>query len=300
LLAILAVGGAVVSLRSPAMLSSVVPQRVRLEPEREWTHPADKYWQIISPTFEDPELTDAIEATRGACPSGMVEVRGNMKRDPVPGWIEAMQSSMCTRWISQDFPERCAEFDRNRWRSFVASLGTMPMAFCIDRYEYPNVKGQFPWIYVSWTEASELCGELGKRLCSENEWTFACEGEEALPYPYGYVRSEDACVIDRPWRRYDERAFRDRSSVAMMLELDRLWQGEASGSRPACRSPLGVYDLTGNVDEWTRSTSTQGYVSVLKGGYWAQVRSRCRASTRAHDASFAFYQQGFRCCGEPL
>jgi len=138
----------------------------------------------------------------------------------------------------------------------------------------------------------------GKRLCSETEWTFACEGEEAWPHPYGYTRSPEICDIDRPWRGFDQRAFWDRSSRAAMLELDRLWQGEASGSRPACRSPFGIYDMTGNVDEWTQSVSTQGHCSILKGGYWGQVRSRCRPSTRVHDEDFAFYQQGFRCCAD--
>jgi sulfatase modifying factor 1 len=81
-----------------------------------------------------------------------------------------------------------------------------------------------------------------------------------------------------------------------MLELDHVWQGEPSGSRAACRSPLGVYDMTGNVDEWTQSTASRGYRSILKGGYWGQVRNRCRVSTRVHSEAFAYYQQGFRCC----
>src|SRR5437016_2523430 len=125
--------------------------------ERVWTLHDGKHWQIASQAFEDPSITDAIEGNRGACSRGMVEVRGRMKLDPLPGTIERMQKLMCTRWITEEFPERCAEFDEERWLAYIAPIATVEMAFCIDRYEYPNVKGQFPWVLVRWTEAADIC-----------------------------------------------------------------------------------------------------------------------------------------------
>ncbi|HEY3595537.1 MAG TPA: SUMF1/EgtB/PvdO family nonheme iron enzyme [Polyangiaceae bacterium] len=278
--------------------SSMFPELRDRTPEHEWILRNGKHWQIASASFEDPVLTDTEEGNRGSCPVGMAEIRGHMKRDLSPYSLEAMQSIMCTDWMSRSFPERCGVFDEGKWDAFIEGVPTSNVAFCIDRFEYPNVKGQYPWVLVTWIEATRLCGDEGKRLCSEDEWTFACEGEDAWPYPYGFIRSSATCVIDRPWRNYDDRAWADRAGRFAMLEIDRLWQGEASGSRPTCRSPFGVYDMTGNVDEWTQSVETQGYRSVMKGGYWGEVRDRCRASTRAHGESFAFYQQGFRCCAD--
>lgn len=54
--------------------------------------------------------------------------------------------------------------------------------------------------------------------------------------------------------------------------------------------------MNGNVDEWTVSVLKSGYRSILKGGYWSVVRTRCRPATRAHNEEHEFYQQGFRCC----
>jgi formylglycine-generating enzyme required for sulfatase activity len=170
--------------------------------------------------------------------------------------------------------------------------------FCIDRYEYPNRKGAYPIIAVTWNEAKAWCEKDGERLCSEDEWTFACEGGEAMPYPNGYTRDEQACVIDRPWKLFDAQRFAVRDGPLAEAEVDYLWQGEASGSHPACRSVFGAHDMIGNVDEWTASVQHGGYRSVLKGGYWGPVRARCRASTRAHNEDFYFYQQGFRCCSD--
>ncbi len=246
-------------------------------PIREWRLVADKHWQLVAADVESADVTDAREGTRGACAEGMVEVQGDMKLDSDRGTIEALQSAACVAWISREFPERCARFDRDTWRETSRALPSRGMHFCIDRFEYPDRKGDYPIIAVTWREAVGLCEQRGRRLCTEDEWTFACEGEEALPYANGYTRDATACVIDRTWRRVDETMLVSRDRATALSEVDYLWQGEASGANPRCRSPFGVYDMT---------------------GYWGPVRTRCRPSTRAHDEDFYFYQQGFRCCAD--
>jgi formylglycine-generating enzyme len=272
-------------------------------PDHEWRLIKGKHWQIISPqSAEATATTDSVEGNRGVCPAGMIEVKGNMKVDPSPTAaydgksVEEMQKTTCTKWINKDYPERCAVFDRDKWLEVSKELPTKPMHFCMDRFEYPNERNSYPVILVNFNEASDMCTEQGKRLCDEHEWTFACEGEEAQPYPYGYVRDTEACVIDNKWRPYNETAMSPRDGLRAMNELDRLWQGVASGSRPRCKSPFGVYDMTGNIDEWTRGVRAWERPSILKGGYWGPVRTRCRPSTRSHDENHTFYQQGFRCC----
>lgn len=267
-------------------------------PSRPWTLVGGKNWEISSTESEDPAVTDAAEGTRGGCMPGMVEVQGSMKIDSERGNVELLQDSTCTDWINRTFPDRCARFDKDKWHSIAAELPVKPQHFCIDRYEYPNRRGAYPVIAVTWYEARSLCADRSERLCTEDEWTFACEGDEAVPYPTGYTRDAEACVIDRPWKLFDERLLAVRDSTLALSEIDYVWQGEPSGSRPACKSPFGIYDTTGNVDEWTRSVQREGYSSIFKGGYWGPVRARCRASTRAHNEDFYFYQQGFRCCAD--
>lgn len=272
-------------------------------PRFEWRSIEKKHWQAqaSSPSAEPPEVTDAREGNSAGCPAGMVRVKGSYRLDlhgEQTGEIERIQDAACTDWISRDFPARCRSFDPAKIAGEVAKLPVRAMDYCIDRFEYPNALGQNPMIVVTFREAEALCKKGGKRLCNENEWTFACEGEEVRPYPYGFTRDTTACVIDRSWRPFTEGALSPRDGVKAKEELDRLWQGEPSGSRAACKSPFGVYDLTGNVDEWTRNVRSTGYASVLKGGYWGPVRARCRPATRAHNEDFVAYQQSFRCCAE--
>ncbi len=265
------------------------------EPRFTWASVDKLHWQVVSTSpIEDLAAIDAREADAAGCPAGMVRVKGGARQ----GDVESLQDAACTDWISKDFPARCRTFDAEKVAAAVASLPTKAMDYCMDRYEYPNQLGQNPIIVVTFHEAEAMCGKAKKRLCTETEWTFACEGEEARPYPYGFTRDPSACVVDRNWRPFAEGALQPRDGQQAREELDRLWQAEPSGSRGACKSPFGVYDMTGNVDEWTRSVRQAGYRSVLKGGYWGPVRARCRPATRAHDEDFVAYQQGFRCCAD--
>jgi len=272
-----------------------------------WKLVRGKHWQLVgSPgtrrAAETP-VAAAVDGLVSQCAPGMVHVRGRMKLDLSDNphgemAVEELQKTTCVHWINRDFPERCAEFDRDRWLSISMQLPTRPMDFCIDEFEYPNQRGAYPLAMVAWHEATGLCSEQGKRLCDESEWTFACEGEEAMPYPYGYRRDPEACVVDAPWRAFNPTALSHRDSTAAAAEMARLWQALPSGARPGCRSSFGVYDLTGNVDEWTRSVRPGERPSILKGGYWGPVRTRCRPATRTHDENHVFYQQGFRCCSD--
>jgi formylglycine-generating enzyme len=219
------------------------------------------------------------------CGENQVEVDGD--------YCPALEQK-CVRWMDPEttVPRRCSEF---------APTGkcqgkTTKKHFCIDKYEYPNKLGEKPIVMKTWYEAADACKTQGKRLCGDSEWTLACEGQERLPYPYGYERNSQACNIDKPHPDVNEVAM--ANPLTRDAEVARLWQGENSGSRESCVSPFGAMDMTGNVDEWVINESGMPYKSGLKGGYWGPVRDRCRPMTTAHYEQFVFYQIGFRCCAD--
>ncbi len=219
-----------------------------------------------------------------SCPAGMVEVKGEY----CPSVLHR-----CVRWINEN-SDRCAEYERTS-RCFGEPT---PARFCIDRFEYPNQLGALPEVGMTWEDAKAKCTSLGKRLCSSNEWTLACEGPHRYPYPEGYDRG--ACNYDRPYIMPDDAAFRNPATRPQ--EIQRLSQSEPSGTRGECVSHYGAYDMTGNVDEWVvneqGSPLDRPYESGLKGGYWGPVRNRCRPMTVDHNAWHAGYQIGFRCCAD--
>ena len=153
---------------------------------------------------------------------------------------------------------------------------------------------------VSWYDATEACEAAGKRLCWKSEWESACEGPEKLPFPYGLSRDPKSCNIDNPYVRPDlERVYSTRTDV-QNAELLRLDQSTASGSMKRCVSGFGVFDLTGNFDEWVNAETPKGKSqwAGLKGGAWGHVRNACRPMTTSHPPEFTYYFISFRCCAD--
>ncbi len=179
------------------------------------------------------------------------------------------------------------------------------IAFCIDRYEYPNQKGAHPTWMLDWYQAEATCESKGKRLCWSSEWTAACEGPKHTPFPYGYERNHALCNMDnfyiepkKPGPR-SQFFFYSKNAAEAVSELSRLDQSVPSGSLEGCKSGFGVYDMPGNVDEWVVSDEPPAEISKwagLKGGAWGHVRSQCRPMTYSHDPGFQYYFVGFRCC----
>lgn len=239
-------------------------------------------------------------ACRGAAPAPSVEAgdaaipvtqcRANMVE--VTGEYCTELEHTCLRYLDPETKLRCAEFAPHPECKGKA----IPKHFCIDEYEYPNREGEQPVVLETWTEARAACKSEGKRLCTGSEWTLACEGTDRFPYPYGTVRSAEACNIDKPGVDVDEAAL--GNPQLRTQEAQRLDQRAPSGKYQSCVSPYGVHDLTGNVDEWVVNESGTPYKSGSKGGYWGPVRNACRPMTTSHYEQFAFYQLGFRCCAD--
>jgi len=220
-----------------------------------------------------------------ACPADMLEVAGDYCPDLEQKCLRMMPET-------QGGGDRCAEFAP----SGPCKAKAVQKHFCIDRFEYPNKRGDKPLVMKTWLEAQATCQAAGKRLCGDSEWTLACEGARRLPYPYGRKRDANKCNIDHKLPEVDAQALQDPSRRD--AEVFRLWQGEVSGSRAECASYYGVYDMTGNVDEWVVNESGKPFRSGSKGGYWGPVRARCRPMTTGHAERFPFYQTGFRCCAD--
>lgn len=262
---------------------------------------------LIAATHTEATLTaaqgvlDALTAPVPACPDGMVEVEG----DYCPALVETCKTWVCppdgTKGCepSKRFPTaRCGEWQRPT-KCLTPPAKRPHLRYCIDKYEWPNVEGQRPKSWMSWFDAKRELEAAGKRMCTDVEWTFAAEGPDGHPYPFGdgYHRDEanKACNFDHPIKGFDVFAARHPGD-AMAQRLDDLLV--TAGSMPQCHSDFGVYDMAGNIDEFTVNVTGHGkpYVSYLKGGHVFGVRNASRPATEAHGPEFVWYETGTRAC----
>lgn len=224
-----------------------------------------------------------------ACPSGMKLVEGE--------YCTEVEQKCKKSWFDKSNKKTiCEEFE-----PASKCVGKkVPKRYCIDTYEWPNMKGERPEVMNRFHQAQIKCAAVGKRMCTESEWTFACEGPEMLPYPYGYVRDANKCNGDHSWDEPNMKKVAARDAK----ELARLWHGVRSGSQPNCISPFGVADMPANTDEVVASETTSGdrakFDSIHTGGPWYKgVRNQCRPKIYTHDEDFYYYFLSFRCCAEP-
>jgi hypothetical protein len=248
----------------------------------------------------------------GAQKRAPLPLRSPKTEPPCPGDMVHVETSFCP-----NVDRRCVELEYERanhlgiCHAFAhgerehCNGDERPLSFCMDRYEYPNRKGAHPSWMVSWYDAQATCMAHDKRLCWSSEWTAACEGPEHTPFPYGWERNHTLCNIDNLYIEPRKAAprlpflFYSNDKKVALDELSRLDQSVPSGSMESCQSGFGVYDLTGNLDEWVSSDEPARDKSKwagLKGGGWGHVRNQCRAMTTSHDPDFTYYFVGFRCC----
>jgi hypothetical protein len=99
---------------------------------------------------------------------------------------------------------------------------------------------------ATWQEADSICRDIGGRLPTEEEWEKAARGPEGLMYPWGNEWDPERGNFTRSSKR--SRAFK---SLATLVD-----------AYPDGASPYGVWDMCGNVQEWTMTP----YVSVSSPG----------------------------------
>lgn len=145
--------------------------------------------------------------------------------------------------------------------------------FLIDRFPHPGDPGVKPTADVNWNEASKVCAEQGKRLCTSHEWEKACKGPNNFIYSYGDAFDPAVCG---PGLRVDY----------------------TSGQFRECRSGWGVFDLSGGLSEWTATAlTTNTDRHIVKGGSMASAErgSRC-AYANDESTNYASKTISFRCC----
>ena len=134
---------------------------------------------------------------------------------------------------------------------------------CIDQYEFPNIECEYPVVWVRANEAQDLCHAVGKRLCDAHEWEGACAGAVKSPeseYAFGerrimmqYLHNKDREIVWSYGREKNHTLCGTASKKGPDCVVPS-WRGcgandYPAGSFPDCVSPLGAYDLHGNVAE---------------------------------------------------
>ncbi len=192
---------------------------------------------------------------------------------------------------------------------------------------YPVNRPSQPVVRVSWTEAAAFCRWLSKRtgrkfsLPSEAQWEYACRAGTATSTSYGELDADfskfanladakltqfasNPYTVDTPLKnppKYDDWIPKDArfNDGALLSVSPGTFQANA----------WGLFDMHGNVSEWTRTgykpypyhpadgrnDAAQPGRKVVRGGSWRDRPQRCTSSFRlSYQPYQRVYNVGFR------
>jgi formylglycine-generating enzyme required for sulfatase activity len=120
-----------------------------------------------------------------------------------------------------------------------------------------------PMTMVTWFGAWGYCKYYGWRLPAEKEWEKAARGSDARPFPWGdEILRENANF-------YSSRdPFEDMSSFGSRTTPVGFYNGKKYGDYQTLdsASPYGLYDMAGNVWQWTGDIYEGMHYRFLRGG----------------------------------
>ena len=277
-----------------------------------------------APAASRRQVADSLRALAAAT--------GGIARAILPGGRGTLEEAIVR--FAPVFPNRVREGQAPPARPGAKCRPEMALVadrVCVDRYEASLVevlpggvlKAQSPYLepvaghvyiarsvpdvvpqaHINGPQALAACRAAKKRLCEPVEWRAACGGSQGYAYPYGKDRVAGACNDS------------GKPSVAIIHSSQKGKRGwgntelndprlnqypntlAPAGSSYACVNDYGLWDMVGNLHEWTADPN-----GTFQGGYYldtSQHGEGCAYRTIAHDFDYHDYSIGFRCCADP-
>jgi len=198
--------------------------------------------------------------------------------------------------IARPFAVAKFELTFTEWAACLADHGC-------GGYRLPDKgwgRGRRPVIFVSWDDAHQYVAWLAKltgkpyRLLTEAEYEYAARAGTTTAYFWGNAIGKDDADCDGCGSKWD-----DNETAAV-------------GSFPA--NKFGLYDMLGNVDEWTEDCAHETYKGapangsawltdnggvctqrVHRGGSWFSIPESLRSADRSWNSTdFRTFSLGFR------
>lgn len=150
-----------------------------------------------------------------------------------------------------------------------------------------------PMTSVTWFGAWGYCSYYEWQLPTEMEWEKAARGTDTRPFPWGEeITRENANFYSSRDPFEDMRSFGSRTSPAAFYNGRRYGEYQTLDSA----SPYGLYDMAGNVWQWTGNVYEGMHYRFLRGGSKDTYHVDLRLWVR-NNATPAYYSPGtgFRC-----
>ena len=167
---------------------------------------------------------------------------------------------------------------------------------------------RYPVESVSWNRVQEFLAKINKRgdgyayrLPTEQEWEYTCRGgpisQDQSKYHYYFAKSKTD-LTPNPTDNLSSREANFNGEYPAGSATKGPYLERPSDVGSYLPNPLGIYDMHGNVGEWT--ASSEGSARVIRGGSWITHAESCAASGRDWlGPGLSYNDVGFRLLAVP-
>ena len=214
-------------------------------------------------------------------------IRGTNDRLPDEGPQHIVETTVY--WIDK------FEVTNLQYKAFIDATRRKSPKHFVNR-TYPPGKADHPVVYVTWYDAKDYCSWVDKRLPTDVEWEKAARAEDGRTYPWGNNFHLHYANTPQRWS-----------------ELKQTGDTTPVGAFARGVSHYGLYDMSGNVWEWTSSdyepypgntrineNYNEDYKTLKGGSWWDCTFYKCGISAPVYNRSFFLKTTknesfGFRC-----
>jgi formylglycine-generating enzyme required for sulfatase activity len=120
-----------------------------------------------------------------------------------------------------------------------------------------------PMVGVSWFGAKAYCQYYSWDLPTEVEWEKAARGTNGLPYPWGNDIERENANFYSSRDAAEEVNGRQGDTTPVGFYNGMIYDGYQTIDSP---SPYGLYDMAGNVEQWTGDVHNYQHYRYMRGG----------------------------------
>ena len=150
-----------------------------------------------------------------------------------------------------------------------------------------------PMVEVTWFGARAYCEYYGWRLPTEVEWEKAARGTDNRPFPWGHTIERNNANYYSSHDLYQKITASRGGTTPVGFYNGKTYDGYETLDSP---SPYGLYDMAGNVWQWTGDVYEDQHYRYMRGGSKMEYEQWLRVWARNNAAPAYFGPSvGFRC-----
>ena len=213
----------------------------------------------------------------------------------VPGWIERKGDQIVGFYPGDEFHgyEHEEQIEAGDWLHVPMDVTGLRFEETQEGFVALIKYKNHPVVNVTWFGAKAFCEYYGWRLPTELEWEKAARGDDTRPYPWGWEIENNNANFYSSQDIFEKTFGKLGDTTPVGFYNGETYAGYATRDSA---SPYGLYDMAGNVWQWTADDYTDQHYRYMRGGSKMDYAYYLRVWMRNSAAPYYFSPSvGFRC-----